>query len=76
MASRPTRKHRRDGPRCESYKISYPSYDAALDAAERLMRLGRANPGCHITPYDCDRCGAWHVFNRQIVAMRPVARVS
>ncbi len=56
---------------CESQKMGYDSYDEALTAAERMMELGHVNPGCHITPYECDRCSSWHVGNRVIV---PIGR--
>ena len=74
MASSPTRRRMRYvHRRCESHKVSYPTYEAALDAAERMMGKGLVEPGCHITPYECDRCGHWHVGNRVIV---PVGRRS
>lgn len=71
MASRPSRLRinlRQQLPRkCESRKFCYPTKDEALDGAERLMELGRVNPGCHIMPYQCSICGAWHVANQRIV---------
>jgi hypothetical protein len=70
MASRQTRRHlnpRRVTRRCESQKVSYPTYEEALVGAEHMMDQGRVDPGCHITPYRCDRCGQWHVANRVIV---------
>lgn len=68
MASSQTRlRVRRATRRCESYKVSYPTHDEALDAAERMMDRGLVKPGCHITPYQCDRCRQWHVANRVIV---------
>ena len=70
MASSPTRLSvplDSDFRRCESQKIGFGSYDSALDAAERMMDAGRVDPGCHITPYLCDRCSEWHVANRVIV---------
>lgn len=73
MASRPSRArvnpNGRNFRRCVSQKIGFPTYGAALDAAERLMLQGRVNPGCHITPYACESCGEWHVANRIIVPM-------
>ena len=71
MASRPTRHtvdlRGLDMVKCDSMKVGFPTYDAALTAAERLMELGRVKPGCHITPYECDRCGEWHVYNRIVI---------
>lgn len=71
MASTPTRSHRnglRDHFRkCETFKVGYASYEEALTAAERQMERGFVRPGCHITPYECPRCGEWHVANRIIV---------
>jgi hypothetical protein len=52
--------------RCESQKWGFASYDEALTGAERLMEAGKVKPGCHMTPYECDRCGEWHVYNRPI----------
>jgi hypothetical protein len=72
MASSPTRKHLNPDDlenRCETQKACYDTYDQALDAAEWLMEQGHVNPGCHITPYECDRCGRWHVYNRVIVVL-------
>lgn len=74
MASSPTRQHakveaikkRRTG-RCESAKVTYDSKAEALDAAEVMMDRGFVAPGCHLTPYACERCGHWHVGNRRIV---------
>jgi hypothetical protein len=78
MASRPTRSHRlgqRDHfSRCETFKVGYADYGQALDGAERLMEKGYVRPGCHITPYACDRCGEWHVANRIIVPLEPRRR--
>lgn len=71
MASRATRLHinlRQQLPiKCDSRKVGLPTKDAALNLAERLMDQGKVDPGCHITPYLCDRCGEWHVTNRRIV---------
>lgn len=53
--------------RCTTFKAGYPTYAAALDGAERLMEMGHVKPGCHITPYRCDRCPEWHLYNRVIV---------
>lgn len=33
------------------------------------MQHGRVNPGCHITPYQCDECREWHLANRVIVPL-------
>jgi hypothetical protein len=72
MASSHTRlRLRRVQRRCESQKVSYATYEEALDAAEHMMGKGLVDPGCHITPYQCDRCSQWHVANRVIV---PVGR--
>ncbi len=70
MATRPTRK-RISGDdakrqRCESHKECHDSYEDALTAAETLMQMDRAFPGCHLTPYNCARCGCWHLYNRRI----------
>jgi len=74
MASSPTRMRvyadRASSLKCLSRKVGYPTKPAALDAAERLMEQGRVDPGCHITPYLCDDCGDWHVYNRRIVDVR------
>jgi len=71
MASHPTRQRvdlRALGfRRCTSQKVGYRTYDEALDAAELMMQRGRVRAGCHITPYQCDRCHEWHVANRVIV---------
>lgn len=71
MASHPTRQKVRlrdvGVRRCESLKVGYGSYDEALQAAELMMLEGRVDPGCHITPYACDRCPEYHVANRRIV---------
>jgi len=73
MASRPTRRRMRvtdvDFRKCASQKIGYATKDAALDAAEATMRRGNVQPGCHLTPYLCDACGEWHIYNRQVVAV-------
>ena len=72
MASSPTRM--RMSPdhvlihRCESRKVAYRTKARALDAAEKLMEAGRVEPGCHITPYECELCGEWHVYNRRVVS--------
>ena len=70
MASHPTRLRlpvSRLAVTCESLKVSYITYDAAWDAAERAMDKGLVEPGCHLTPYRCEQCGTWHVRNRRIV---------
>lgn len=56
--------------RCESQKVGYATRDEALTVAERMMDMGKVNPGCHITPYLCGECGEWHVANRVIVRDR------
>jgi len=53
--------------RCESQKVGYATRAEALIAAERTMDAGQVKPGCHITPYECQDCGEWHVANRVIV---------
>jgi hypothetical protein len=77
MASSPTRRRvaLRDGrplfyTTCETQKQTYVDKADALDAAERLMEQGKVDPGCHLTPYTCARCGAWHIYNRRIVDLR------
>ena len=70
MASSPTRGRARTRRLCASGKVTFLSYADALDAAERLMELGIVEPGCHMTPYECEDCGRWHVFNRRIVWLR------
>jgi hypothetical protein len=71
MASSPTRLRVHDHDhRCESRKACFPTKNDALDMAEVLMERGRVYPGCHITPYQCDACGWWHVGNRVIVPTR------
>ena len=74
MASSPTRLHvdvNSSGFRkCESQKIGYATKEKALDVAEQMMELGKVNPGCHITPYECETCGEWHVANRVIIPRR------
>lgn len=71
MASRATRRHIRvtdpEYRRCSSQKRGYATYAEALDAAEDMMRAGRVNRGCHITPYQCDECPLWHVANKRIL---------
>lgn len=71
MGSGPTRLHLNPQKvalrRCSSMKRGYQTYDQALDAAELMMLKGDVNPGCHITPYECDECQEFHVGNRRIV---------
>lgn len=52
--------------RCTSFKLGYVSYEAARDAAEQAMELGDVKPGCHVMPYECDECTAWHIANKLI----------
>lgn len=70
MSSQPTRlrvHQRMAGYRkCESQKVGFATYEAALTAAEMMMLSGRVNRGCHMTPYQCQRCDEWHVCNRRI----------
>ncbi len=53
--------------RCATRKIGFATKGQALDVAELMMEQGHVSPGCHITPYECDECGQWHVSNRVIV---------
>ena len=74
MGSSPTRRHVRvTDPgfrRCESQKVGYRTRSEALDGAEQSMLRDKVRPGCHLTPYRCDRCGEWHIANRVIVKVR------
>lgn len=54
-------------PRCTSGKAGYRDRAAALDQAEALMAQGTVQPRCHLTPYRCDRCGEWHLYNRRVI---------
>lgn len=80
MASTPTRKRVsvRDFAfrRCGSYKVGYGSFEAAMTAADLMMLADRVDPGCHMTPYECDECGEWHVGNKRVVQTVPVYRPS
>lgn len=70
MASRATRQHlnlNRVGRRCLSQKVCYGTYTDAQTGAEQVMALGHVNVGCHLTPYLCDECDRWHIWNRPIV---------
>lgn len=69
MASTPTRAHLDPERvrRCVSQKVGFANYSEALSAAELMMLKGLCYEGCHITPYDCELCGEWHLFNRVIV---------
>jgi len=71
MASSPTRHHipveKARFSRCPTTKIGYATRNEAFDTAETMMQQGNVMRGCHITPYQCDECGQWHVYNRQIV---------
>lgn len=73
MASSPTRQRISVASfgfrRCESQKVGFSTYDEALTVAERMMDANKVKPGCHITPYVCDRCGEYHVANCIIVPM-------
>lgn len=77
MASRPSRS-RWTGEkanvqifdRCLSGKYCFRTRAEAIDGAERLMDLGKVNPGCHLKPYlhaQPEGCGYWHVGNEYIV---------
>lgn len=69
MASRPTRGKMslRFVARCPSEKVGYGSKEEALRAAELMMLQDKIAPGCHFTPYLCNRCPEWHIFTRRIV---------
>ena len=70
MASRPSRLRvnlRYLRRRCESQKVCFDSRAEALDGAESAMEAGRVKPGCHLMPYLCERCAAWHLKNERIV---------
>lgn len=74
MASRATRTRIRGDSNlfqrlrlCQSQKVGYRTRQEALDQAEQMMAADHVQPGCHITPYACQDCGAWHVANRRIV---------
>ncbi len=68
IPSGPTRWHTKRHARvCETGKVCHESYAQAFLHAERGMTLGRVDPGCHLTPYRCHHCQAWHVGNRKIV---------
>ena len=73
MGSSPTRLHldveRKHFRRCSTQKQGWETKEEALDVAERMMEEGKVRPGCHITPYECAKCGEWHVSNRIIVQM-------
>ena len=53
--------------RCDTQKVCHPTREAALDTCEAQMQAGRVMPGCHLVPYQCGRCGDWHVGNKTIV---------
>jgi len=77
MASRPTRyrlKMHRVTRLCPTEKWCFRTRDHALDAAERQMMKGQVMPGCHITPFQCDACGYWHLGNKVIVPLGPNQR--
>jgi hypothetical protein len=79
MASRPTRQRIRGerlARKCETLKVGHASREAALDAAEAQMREGRVDPGCHVMPYACARCGEWHLRNERIVFSEPPANLA
>lgn len=71
MASRPSRQTVRVRSfgfrKCESQKVGYKTRAEALDAAELAMMQDKVKPGCHLTPYECWRCGEWHIWNRPII---------
>jgi hypothetical protein len=74
VASRATRYHVRVDRltrKCQTEKIGYATRAAALDACESQMNADKVEPGCHIMPYACDQCGAWHVRNQRIVVVGP-----
>jgi hypothetical protein len=47
--------------------VGYATRAAALDACEAQMEAGCVEPGCHVMPYPCERCGHWHTRNQRIV---------
>jgi hypothetical protein len=53
--------------KCESLKIGYDTRAEALEACEAQMLADLVDPGCHIMPYACELCGAWHTRNQRIV---------
>lgn len=74
MASDPTRLHLRVDRlmrTCLSGKVGYATRSEALDGCERGMDAGAVSPGCHLMPYECAECGAWHVRNQRIVLLAP-----
>jgi hypothetical protein len=74
MASKATRLHVRVdrlSRKCETLKIGYLTRAEALDACEAQMAADRVSPGCHIMPYQCASCGAWHTRNQRIVFSEP-----
>jgi hypothetical protein len=54
---------------CSSYKVSFASKAAALDASEMAMLKGHVRPGCHLMPYLCGECHRWHIGNHVIVPL-------
>lgn len=52
--------------RCVSKKLPFLTHEDAHQFSEYLMRKEVVKPGCHITPYECQHCGWWHVYNRKI----------
>ena len=72
MASRPTRQRLNPAQierRCVTQKVAFGSAEEAWTASERMMEANRVKPGCHIVPYVCLTCGAWHLANKVIVPL-------
>ncbi len=74
VASKPTRQKVRVDRlmrKCATFKVGYRTRNDGLDAAERGMEAGRVEAGCHLMPYECERCGEWHIRNQRIVFVAP-----
>jgi len=55
---------------CVSGKIQYVSREEAFAAVEPSMLAGMVKPCCHLKPYKCDLCTAWHLANT-VVNFKP-----
>lgn len=63
-----TRWHTRRAVRtCATGKVCHESMAEARIAAERAMEAGEVDPGCHVEPFLCSSCHAYHTGNRRIV---------
>lgn len=74
MASTKTRRHldpARIHRRCESQKLCYVTKSEALDAAEMQMLRGAVRVGCHVVPFQCERCAYWHLRNKVLIRIGP-----